>query len=80
MVSEPSMAVPTFNPWEAEAGSSLSSRPAQSTKWVSGQPGYTEKPCLKSNTTTTTTTTTTNNNNNNNNNNVYYVIFQDFNT
>jgi hypothetical protein len=31
----------TFNPstWEAEAGEFLSSRPAWSTKWVSGQPG-----------------------------------------
>jgi hypothetical protein len=31
----------TFNPstWEAEAGRSLSSRPAWSTEWVSGQPG-----------------------------------------
>jgi hypothetical protein len=30
----------TFNPstWEAEAGGSLSSRPAWSTKWVPGQP------------------------------------------
>ena len=30
-----------FNPstWEAEAGGFLSSRPAWSTKWVSGQPG-----------------------------------------
>jgi hypothetical protein len=31
----------TFNPstWEAEAGGFLSSRPAWSTEWVSGQPG-----------------------------------------
>jgi hypothetical protein len=39
----------TFNPntREAEAGRFLSSRPAWSTKWVPGQPGLTEKPCLK---------------------------------
>jgi hypothetical protein len=39
----------TFNPstLEAEAGGFLSSRPAWSTEWVPGQPGYTEKPCLK---------------------------------
>jgi hypothetical protein len=35
------MVAHTFNPstWEAEAGRSLSSRPAWSTKWVPGQPG-----------------------------------------
>ena len=45
----------TFNPstWEAEAGRSLSWRPAWSTKFQDSQ-GYTEKPCLR------------NNNNNNN--------------
>jgi hypothetical protein len=33
---------------EAEAGGFLSSRPAWSTEWVPGQPGfYTEKPCLE---------------------------------
>jgi hypothetical protein len=33
--------VHAFNPstWEAEAGGSLSSRPAWSTEWVPGQPG-----------------------------------------
>jgi hypothetical protein len=34
---------------EAEAGGFLSSRPAWSTKWVPGQQGYTEKPCLEKN-------------------------------
>jgi hypothetical protein len=38
---EPGMVAQVFNPstWEAEAGGFLSSRPAWSTKWVSGQPG-----------------------------------------
>jgi hypothetical protein len=37
---EPGVVVHAFNPstWEAEAGGSLSSRPAWSTKWVPGQP------------------------------------------
>jgi hypothetical protein len=43
------MVAHTFNPStrEAEAGRFLSSRPAWSTEWVPGQPGYIEKPCLK---------------------------------
>jgi hypothetical protein len=32
---------------EEEAGRSLSWRPAWSTEWVLGKPGYTEKPCLE---------------------------------
>ena len=32
--------------WEAEAGESLSLRPAWSTEWVPDSQGYTEKPCL----------------------------------
>jgi hypothetical protein len=37
---QPGMVVHAFNPstWKAEAGRSLSSRPAWSTKWVPGQP------------------------------------------
>jgi hypothetical protein len=39
----------SFNPStrEAEAGGFLSSRPAWSTKWAPGQPGYIKKPCLE---------------------------------
>ena len=39
----------TFNSstWEAEAGGSLSFRPAWSTEWIPGQLSYSEKPCLK---------------------------------
>lgn len=32
---------------EAKGGRSLNLRPSWSTEWVPGQPGYTEKPCLK---------------------------------
>jgi hypothetical protein len=41
--------IAAFNPstQEAEAGRFLSSMPAWSAKWVPGQPGYTEKPCLE---------------------------------
>jgi hypothetical protein len=41
MKIEPGVVVHAFNPstWEAEAGRSLSSRPAWSTEWVPGQPG-----------------------------------------
>jgi hypothetical protein len=40
-----------FNPStrEAEVVGFLSLRPAWSTEWVPGQPGYTEKPCLEKN-------------------------------
>jgi hypothetical protein len=40
--------VHAFNPstWEAEAGRSLSSRPAWSTSKFQDNQGYTEKPCL----------------------------------
>jgi hypothetical protein len=43
------MVVHAFDPstWEAEVGGFPSSRPAWSTEWVPGQPGYTEKPCLE---------------------------------
>jgi hypothetical protein len=44
------MVAHTFNPstQEAEAGRSLSSKPAWSTEWVPEQPKlHTEKPCLK---------------------------------
>jgi hypothetical protein len=42
------MVAHTFDPssWEAEAGGSLSLRPAWSTKQVLGQTGYTEETCF----------------------------------
>jgi hypothetical protein len=45
----PGVVALTINPStrKVEASRFLSSRPAWSTKWVPGQPGYTEKPCLE---------------------------------
>jgi hypothetical protein len=49
LCSSQAVVVHAFNPstWEAEAGRFLSSRPTWSTESVPGQPGYTERPCLK---------------------------------
>jgi hypothetical protein len=36
-----------YSPWEAEAGGTLGLTPSWPIEGVPGQPGHTEKPCLK---------------------------------